>query len=141
MTEQRIREILEEIAGQIDGLLSIMVIDLDGVAVVNYIPPGSMVNVELAAAQLAILIKLLKSTADRLRAGEVEDDLLTTSTTQVLIKPLVDKYYLGIMTTRDNSLGMVRLVAGAYVNNIRRELLEGSEGKDVAYVDISISRN
>lgn len=141
MTEQRIREILEEIAGRIDGLLSIMVIDLDGVAIVNYIPPGSMVNVELAAAQLAILIKLLKSTADRLRAGEVEDDLLTTSTTQVLIKPLVDKYYLGIMTTRDNSLGMVRLVAGAYVNNIRRELLEGNEGKDVACVDISISRN
>ena len=116
--EKTVNMVLEEMAGQLDGLLGVGVVGMDGVAIATHVPSGSILNVELTTAQLATMMKLAKTTAGKLRAGEVEDDLLTTATNHVLIKPLNDNCYLGLVTDKNASLGMVRLVAKAYVNRL-----------------------
>ena len=117
-----LNSILEEMAGQVDGLLCIAVAGSDGVAISSYVPPGSMLNAELAAAQLAAIFRISRTTADKLKAGDLEDNLFTSTEGQVLIRPLGQESYLAIVTTKDAPLGIVRLVIKSYASRVEQAL-------------------
>lgn len=118
MVEESIKDVLLEIAQQIDGLVAISVTGLDGEPIASYTPPGSKFNIELASAQLAQVIKLANISADKLRAGELVDNLITTSQSYLLTRLLSDGAYLGIATSKDGTLGMMRLVAQSYAERL-----------------------
>jgi predicted regulator of Ras-like GTPase activity (Roadblock/LC7/MglB family) len=118
MTE-RLMDLLQEMAGEVDGLLAICVAGADGEPIAYYAPPGSRWNMELSAAQLAQLLKLARTSADKMQAGELEDTLLTTADSYVLTKSLADdSFWLGMATSRDAVLGMVRLIAKTYAGRL-----------------------
>jgi predicted regulator of Ras-like GTPase activity (Roadblock/LC7/MglB family) len=118
MTE-KLMDLLQEMAGEVDGLLAICVAGADGEPIAYYAPPGSRWNMELSAAQLAQLLKLARTSADKMQAGELEDTLLTTADSYVLTKSLADdSFWLGMATSRDAVLGMVRLIAKTYAGRL-----------------------
>jgi len=117
-----LNSILEEMAGQVDGLLCIAVAGSDGVAISSYVPPGSMLTAELAAAQLATIFRIARTSSDKLKAGEFEDNLLTSTAGQILIRPLGQESYLAMVTTRDAPLGIVRLVVKSYASKVEQAL-------------------
>ena len=117
-----LKSTLEEMASQIEGLLCIAVAGSDGVAISTYVPSGSMVNSELAAAQLAAIFRMSRATADKLKAGEVEDNLLTSAAGQILIKPLNTESYLAIVASRDAPLGIIRLAIKSYAGAVEQSL-------------------
>jgi len=117
-----LKSTLEEMAAQIDGLLCIAVAGSDGVAISTYVPSGSMVNSELAAAQLAAIFRMSRATADKLKAGEVDDNLLTSAAGQILIKPLNAESYFAIVASRDAPLGIMRLAVKSYAGAIEEAL-------------------
>ena len=117
-----IKELLSELAGELDGILGLGVIDMDGVAIVTYVPLGSTMNVELTAAQLAMVMRLSKSTADKLRLGEFDENLLTTPSRYILTRPLGPDCYLAVILSRDAIIGMVRLVAQDYASRLYQAL-------------------
>ncbi len=117
-----LKSTLEEMAAQIEGLLCIAVAGSDGVAISTYVPSGSMVNSELAAAQLAAIFRMSRATADKLKAGEVEDNLLTSAAGQILIKPLNAESYLAIVASRDAPLGIMRLAIKSYAGAVEQSL-------------------
>ena len=121
-----LNSILEEMAEQVDGLLCIAVAGSDGVAISSYVPHGSMLTAELAAAQLATIFRIARTSSDKLKAGEFEDNLLTSSAGQVLIRPLGEESYLAMVTTRDAPLGIVRLVVKSYISKVEQALGRGS---------------
>jgi predicted regulator of Ras-like GTPase activity (Roadblock/LC7/MglB family) len=117
-----LNSILEEMAGQVDGVLCIAVAGSDGVAMSSYVPSGSMLNAELAAAQLAAIFRISRTSADKLKAGDLEDNLLTSTAGQILIRPLGQESYLAIVTTKDAPLGIVRLVIKSYASRVEHAL-------------------
>ena len=117
-----LKSTLEEMADQIEGLLCIAVAGSDGVAISTHVPSGSMINSELAAAQLAAIFRMSRATADKLKAGEVEDNLLTSAAGQILIKPLNAESYLAIVASRDAPLGIIRLVVKSYASGVEQAL-------------------
>jgi len=117
-----LNSLLEEMAEQVDGLLCIAVAGSDGVAISSYVPPGSMLTAELAAAQLATIFRIARTSADKLKAGELEDNLLTSTAGQILIRPLGQESYLAMVTTRDAPLGIVRLVVKSYASKVEQAL-------------------
>lgn len=117
-----LNSLLEEMAGQVDGLLCIAVAGSDGVAISSYVPPGSMLTAELAAAQLATIFRIARTSSDKLKAGEFEDNLLTSTAGQILIRPLGQEAYLAMVTTRDAPLGIVRLVVKSYASKVEQAL-------------------
>ena len=121
-TKHSLKSILDEMADQIEGLLCIAVAGSDGVAISTHVPSGSMINSELAAAQLAAIFRMSQATADKLKAGEVEDNLLTSAAGQILIKPLNAESYLAIVTSRDAPLGIMRLVIKSYAGAVEEAL-------------------
>jgi len=118
MTE-KLMDLLQEMAGEVDGLQAICVAGADGEPIAYYAPPGSRWNMELSAAQLAQLLKLARTSVDKMHAGELEDALLTTSESYVLTKSLTgNSFWLGMATSRDAVLGMVRLIAKTYIGRL-----------------------
>ena len=121
-----LNSILKEMAEQVDGLLCIAVAGSDGVDISTYVPPGSMLNAELAAVQLASIFRISRTTSDKLKAGELEDNLLTSTAGQILIRPLGEESYLAMVTTRDTPLGIVRLVVKSYASKVEQALGKGN---------------
>lgn len=117
-----VKDILAELAGELDGLLGLGVMDMDGVAIATYVPSGSIISVELTAAQLAMVMRLSKSTADKLRLGELDENLLTTSSRYILTRPVGNHCYLAMVLSRDAILGMVRLIAQDYASRLYQAL-------------------
>jgi predicted regulator of Ras-like GTPase activity (Roadblock/LC7/MglB family) len=122
-----IKDVLEEMAGHVEGLLGLGAVGMDGVPIATCVPSGSMLNIDLTAAQLATMFKLSRTTVDKLKAGEVEDGLLTTATSHILIKPIGDTSFLTIVVNKDTALGMLRLVAKTYSKRLVQTLPHGSE--------------
>jgi predicted regulator of Ras-like GTPase activity (Roadblock/LC7/MglB family) len=121
-SKQSLKSVMEEMAEQVEGLLCIAVAGSDGVAIATHVPSGSVINAELAAAQLAAIFRMSRATSDKLKAGELDDNLLTSTSGQILIKPLDTESYIAMVTTREAPLGIIRLVVRSYADKIEQAL-------------------
>ncbi len=112
-TENRsIGDVVNEIASTTDGLLGVGVMDMEGVPVAVVTAPGATLNAELAAAQLAVVVRLCSLTADKLKLGDFDENLITTASKYVLTKALTSDFYLAMILSKESTtLGMARLVA------------------------------
>ncbi len=107
-----LRDLLKEMAAEIPGFQAAAVAGMDGLAIAEYAAAPDF-NLEMATAQFALVMKLVDRTIDRLKSGDVEDNLVTTDETYILSRLLGDgrSYYLVISVEREMaSLGNVRLM-------------------------------
>jgi len=87
-------------------------------------PPQEMV--ELIAAQMTMLLKLVDTSAAKVNIGEIEDNLTTTDFAYVLMRFIPGrKYFLGVtVDRRAGNLGNLRLISRMYANRLG-QLLPG----------------
>lgn len=112
-------EVLKEMAGEIPGFVASDVVGMDGVSIAGHTVDPKF-SAEAAAAQFAMVMKLVQKSSDQLKAGAVEDNLVTTDRSYIITRFLGDgSYYLGIAVSReDSSLGNVRLVSRQFANAV-----------------------
>lgn len=111
--------ILKALSEQLNGYIASVISATDGTMLAQHGLPSDSIS-----AQISLLIKLVETSIIRLDAGNLEDELLTTSDVYLLIRYLPDKeHFLGIMVSRkDGNLGKLRLLARLYVNQIAQAL-------------------
>jgi len=82
--------------------------------------------VELIAAQMTMLLKLVDTSAAKVNIGEIEDNLTTTDFAYVLMRFIPGrKYFLGVtVDRRAGNLGNLRLISRMYANRLG-QLLPG----------------
>jgi predicted regulator of Ras-like GTPase activity (Roadblock/LC7/MglB family) len=109
------KDLLQEMASEIPGFIAADVVGVDGLSIANYSANPNF-NTEMASAQFALVMKMVQKTTGRLKAGEVEDNLVTTDNAYILTRFLGDNtYYLSIAVDKTAaSLGNVRLMAREY---------------------------
>ena len=115
---QKMQEVLADLSAEAPGLFASAVVGMDGLPVAEF--AKNSVNIESFSAQMTLLIKLVDTTTKKVKAGEVEDYLLTTDKAYLLIRFLGDsKYYLGIGAARSGSnLGKLRLYSRIYADRL-----------------------
>jgi len=123
-TEKRsIGDIVKEVASTTEGLLGVGVMDMEGVPVAVVTPPGATLNAELAAAQLAVVVRLCSLTADKLKLGDFDENLITTPSRYILTKVLTPDFYLAMILSKESTtLGMARLVAREHAAQVSQAL-------------------
>lgn len=123
-TEKRsIGDVVQEVANTTDGLLGVGVMDMEGVPVAVVTPPGATLNAELAAAQLAVVVRLCSLTADKLKLGDFDENLITTASKYILTKALTPDFYLAMILSKESTtLGMARLVAREHAAQVSQAL-------------------
>lgn len=116
-TMARINDLLKEMAAEIPGFIATDVVGMDGVSIAGYSVNPSF-DAEAASAQFALVMKLVQKTANTLKAGEVEDNLVTTDSAYILTRFLGDgSYYLGVAVDKANaSLGNLRMMTRQYAD-------------------------
>lgn len=123
-TEKRsIGDVVKEVASTTDGLLGVGVMDMEGVPVAVVTAPGATLNAELAAAQLAVVVRLCSLTTDKLKLGDFDENLITTASKYILTKALTPDFYLAMILSKESTtLGMARLVAREHAARVCQAL-------------------
>jgi predicted regulator of Ras-like GTPase activity (Roadblock/LC7/MglB family) len=111
---QKFDEILTELAGEVSGFRGCFLVGIDGINLASKFV-GEL-DPELASAQMAMLLKLVSTSAGKVGAGNLEDNLTTTEKAFILMRFLPGKqYFLGISAERKSgNLGNMRLMSKIY---------------------------
>lgn len=116
-----LKALLQEMAQEMDGVIALGVIGMDGISVAEHNPTGA--DADAFSAKFAMVLKLAsKSTKDIRGLGEFEENLVQTQNAWVLTRYLNNQYFLGIAVSREGTLGNIRLVAQKYTDNLLRSL-------------------
>ena len=120
---QKIETILKEMGGEITGHIASTVVGMDALNIASY--SDQKVNIDLASAQMTLLIKLVDTSISKIRSEAIlEDNLLTTSNAYVLINYIPGKsHFLGVIADRKTAvLGNLRLMCKIYAERIGKAL-------------------
>ncbi len=116
-----LKEILKEMADEMDGVLSIQVTGMDGITVAVHNPTGA--DVDAFSAKFAMVMKLIDRSVEGLNnLGDFEENLVQSQNAWILTRFVGEQFYMGIVVSRDGTLGNVRLVAGKYQERLRKSL-------------------
>ncbi len=116
-------EILKEMAGEITGFVGCSLVGMDGINLASY-TRAKGADPDVVSAQMTMLLKLVDTSIEKIKAGQVEDDLVTTANTYLLNRFLPGKgYYLGIAVDRKTgNLGNMRLISRTYADRLAKAL-------------------
>ncbi len=116
-----LKELLKEMADEMDGVLSIQVTGMDGITIAVHNPTGA--DVDAFSAKFAMVMKLIDKSVEALNnLGDFEENLVQAQNAWILTRFIGKEYYVGIAVSRDGTLGNVRLVAGKYQERLRKAL-------------------
>lgn len=119
MLYQNLKEVLIGLERELPGFIAVAVVDSDGLNIAQH-ARSSQSQVEKISAQMALFVKLVETSVFKLEAGVIEDTLLTTEDTYLLIWIVPDApYFLGVVVDRHKTLlGHLRLLGRVYVKRI-----------------------
>lgn len=105
----QVRALLADLCDEVPGFLSAMVGEIDGEGVAKQVT--SSLDMEDVNPQLTLMIEKIEAATERLQVGVVEDYLLTTDQSYLLVRLLGEgQFFLGIVVDKEASnLGNVRL--------------------------------
>jgi len=112
---KEIKETLEEMGKQIDGILTVSLVSADGLIVSEYTPDPNAMDAELAAANLSTVMRRVISTVEDAKLGRMVDNLLSTENGHFLTKLIGDgSVFLVIAAKRGANLGAMRYISKVY---------------------------
>ncbi|MCI5151147.1 MAG: response regulator, partial [Candidatus Electrothrix sp. MAN1_4] len=115
------QELLEKIAGELDGVLAVQVIGLDGTTVALYNPTET--DMKAFSINFTMVMKLIEKSVGSLQEmGEFEESLVQSRNAWILTRFITPQHYVGIAVNREGTPGNVRLIARSYLDRLRRSL-------------------
>jgi predicted regulator of Ras-like GTPase activity (Roadblock/LC7/MglB family) len=115
----KLNDILREMADQIEGLITLSVVGLDGLTVVEH--NQARVNTDALSARFAMVMNMVGKSIDDLEEwGEFKENLILIQTSKawILTRLLKNQCFLVIAVTREGNLRNVRLVAQKYAGQL-----------------------
>ncbi len=115
--------VLKELGEQTEGFIAASVVGMDGINIASY-ARNKKTDTEAVSAQMTVLLKLVDTAVTKLGSGVIEDDLLTTETSFILMRFLKDRgFYLGMAADRKTAkLGSMRLNSRIYADRIAKAM-------------------
>jgi len=119
---QKFDEILTSLSGEVSGYLSSALVGIDGINIASH-TLGDL-DPENVSAQITTLFRLVDASVDKLGAGVLEDNLLTTEKSYILMRFLPGKeYFLAIGASRkEGNLGNLRLMSKMYTDQLSKAM-------------------
>ena len=118
-----LKEILEEMAGQMNGVMVLSVVGVDGFTIAEYNPAG--VNTDAVSALFALFMNSVEKSVNELEnLGTFEENLVLIQTDKswILTRLLTGNFFLNIVVSREETLQNIRLLARKYSGRLERAL-------------------
>ena len=119
---QKFDEILSSLAGEVSGYTASALVGIDGINIASH--TAGQMDTENVSAQITTLFRLVDASVDKLGAGVLEDNLLSTERVYVLMRFLPGKeYFLAIAANRkEGNLGNLRLMSKMYTDQLSKAM-------------------
>lgn len=117
-----LNDILRGIVEKAGGGVGAVIMGYDGIPIDEYIREG-VFDVELLAVEYANVLKEVKRTIDVLKTGEMEEIVITTERSKVLIRAINDDFFLMLALESDGNFGKGRYLLKRDVPRLREELM------------------
>jgi predicted regulator of Ras-like GTPase activity (Roadblock/LC7/MglB family) len=116
-------DILKEMSGEITGFISCALVGMDGIPLASQARVKG-VDQDIVAGQMTMLLKLADTSIEKIKAGQIEDDLVTTANAYLLMRFLPGKgFYLGVAADRKTgNLGNMRLISKTFAERLAKAL-------------------
>ncbi|MDY7042073.1 MAG: DUF4388 domain-containing protein [Chloroflexota bacterium] len=115
----KLNDLVKEMASEVPGFIAAGVAGMDGLPIAEHSVNPDF-NMEAAAAQFALVMKLVQKSVSQLGKDEIEDNLVTTDNAYLLTRLLGDgSYFLSIAVDKGAaSLGNVRLMTRQFADDL-----------------------
>ncbi len=98
---------LKEIVEIVGGGIGIVIMGYDGITIEEYIRE-KVFDVQLLAVEYANVMKEVKRTIEVLKTGDLEEILITTGQTRVIIRSICDDFFIILTLDCDGNYGKGR---------------------------------
>jgi len=102
-----IKNTLKEIVEKVGGGLGAVIMGYDGIPIEEYILTG-LFDVQMLAVEYSNIMKEVKRTIDLLKTGDMEEILITTGQTRIIIRTICEDYFIILALDSDGNYGKGR---------------------------------
>ena len=100
-------EILEEIAQRSDGLMGVVIMGMDGIAIGEYLVDETCI-IQTVGIEYASAIKSIQNASVSLSAGKVEEVFISTQSSTFILRLVTDDYFIAVVLGPDGNHGKAR---------------------------------
>lgn len=117
-----LKDTLNGIIAHVDGALAACVMAYDGIAIDEVIQQETGLDLQLLTVEHATVLRDIRRTVEVVKAGEMEEVVVTTSSLMVIMRVLNDELFAVLIMARDGNLGKGRYMLRLKSFDLLREL-------------------
>ncbi len=117
-----LREMLNTIVQSVDGALAALIMAYDGIPIDEIIVEQSEFDMQLLSVEYATVLKEIKRAVDVIKMGALEEVIITTARTSVLVRILNDDLFAALILSRGGNIGKGRFMLKLKSYEVLQEL-------------------
>lgn len=102
------KEIISELVKRVDGARAAILMGYDGIPLEESRKEGVDTDIQLIGIEYSNILKEMKRASDILEAGEVTEVSIITGNGIVVVRGVLDEYFLMVYLVPDGNLGKAR---------------------------------
>lgn len=114
-------EILQELVDGVDGAIAATIMGLDGIPIQQYAGKGDY-DVETVGVEYGKVVDEIKHAATLLNLGEVEEIMIATLSTDVLLRMVSPEYYITFVISGKANIGKARYMLKRAAAKAKKEI-------------------
>lgn len=115
--------ILKELIDVSGNGIATAIMGVDGLAVAKYVGKSLEYDVETVGIEYGKVLDEIKNASGLLSLGQVEEVVVTTLGTDVILRTISDEYFIALAVARGANVGRARYLLRKAANQVRKELL------------------
>jgi predicted regulator of Ras-like GTPase activity (Roadblock/LC7/MglB family) len=113
---------LQEIVEKVGGGVGALIMGYDGIPIEEYILASDF-DVQLMAVEYVNVMKEVKRSLDVLKTGELEEILISTEQSRIIIRSICEDYFIMLTLNADGNYGKGRYLLKREIPRLREELM------------------
>ena len=113
-------EVLKDMVDKVDGAVSAMIIDTDGISVQEYVQE-KLIDLTGLSAEASAMIKDISLAADNLRLGEAREFSIISDRCGIIMRKINSDYYLALVIKPEGNYGKGRFILKTSVPKLEGE--------------------
>jgi predicted regulator of Ras-like GTPase activity (Roadblock/LC7/MglB family) len=117
-----LKKTLKAIVDNVGGGIGAVIMGYDGIPIEEYILDG-IIDVQVVAVEYVNVMKEVKRTIEVLKTGEMEEILITTGESRIIIRSICDDFFIMLALDGDGNYGKGRYLLKRETPNLCAELM------------------
>lgn len=113
---------LQEIVEKVGGGVGALIMGYDGIPIEEYILASDF-DVQLMAVEYVNVMKEVKRSIDVLKTGELEEIIISTEQSRIIIRSICEDYFIMLTLNSDGNYGKGRYLLKREIPRLREELM------------------